>query len=75
MTGLGPLSDEPSEPMTREDFVEVQRRQRASWTGDVTLPKPDIERMLNEIRWLKRRLQRVEEAVEPMVDDLRKGRP
>lgn len=57
--------------MTRDHFVDVQRRLRDSWTGDVTLDKRDVERMLKEIRWLKRRLQRVEEAIEPMVDDLR----
>jgi len=27
----------------------------------------------DEIRWLKRRLQRVEHALEPLVEDLRRG--
>ncbi len=72
MLPLGPLPNEPPEPMSREDFLAVQARLRASWTGHVTLEKRDVERMLNEIRWLRRRLQRVEEAIQPMVEELRR---
>ena len=68
---LGPLSDEPPEPMKKEHFVAVQRRLRDSWTGDVRLDKTDVQRMLDEIQWLKRRLLRVEEAIQPMLEDLR----
>jgi len=57
--------------MTRDDFVAMQRRLRDAWVGHVTLDKRDVERMLDEIRWLKRRLQRVEEVIEPMVEELR----
>jgi hypothetical protein len=69
---LGPLADEAAEPMSREDFLAVRNTVRASWSGHVTLDKRHVERMLNEIRWLKRRLQRVEEAIEPMVEELRR---
>ena len=48
--------------------MHVQNRLRA-WVGHVTLEKGDVEQMLNEFRWLKRRLQRVEEAIAPFVAD------
>jgi len=69
---LGQLAGEPPEPMTRKDFIAMQDRLRASWSGHVTLDKRDVEKMLNEIRWLRRRLQRVEEAIEPVASDLRR---
>lgn len=71
MSPLGPLADEPPEPMSREDFVAVQKRLKESWDGHITISKREVERMLDEIRWLKRRLQRVEDAVEPLVEYLR----
>jgi len=58
--------------MKREDFLAVEKRLRDSWTGDVRLDKTDVQRMLNEIRWLKARLQRVEHAIEPVVDGIRR---
>lgn len=70
MSPIGPLADEQPEPMGREDFVAIQKRLRDSWIGHVTLEKRDVERLLDEIRWLKRRLQRVEEVIEPLVEDL-----
>jgi hypothetical protein len=73
VTLLGPLADEPPEPMTRDDFIAVQKRLRTCWNGCVSLSKTDVQRLLDEIRWLKRRLQRVEHALEPLVEDLRRG--
>jgi len=69
---LGPLTDELPEPMSREHFVEVKTRLRDAWIGHVTLEKRDVERLLNEIRWLRRRLQRVEEAIAPFVEEIRR---
>jgi hypothetical protein len=53
--------------MTREQFLAIRTRLRGSWNGSVTLAKNDAQRLLDEIVWLKRRLQRVEYAIEPMV--------
>ena len=53
--------------MTREQFLAVRKRLRDSWNGSVTLAKNDAQRLLDEILWLKRRLQRVEHAIEPLV--------
>ena len=50
--------------MTREDLVAVQKRLRDSgWSGNVTLENRDVQRLPDEIRWLKSRLQRVEFAI------------
>jgi hypothetical protein len=57
---LDTLADKPPEPMTREDFVAVLKHVRGSMDTFVTLEKKDVKRMLDEIRWLKRRLRRVE---------------
>ena len=73
MTLLGPLADEAPEPMTRDDFVRIQRRLRDSgWSGSVTIENRDVQSLLDEIRWLKRRLHRVETAIAPIVEDLRR---
>jgi hypothetical protein len=60
--------------MGREDFIAIRRRLRDSWSGHVTLDKRDVEQLLHEITWLRRRLQRVEEVLQPMADELRGGR-
>jgi hypothetical protein len=61
---LDTLADKPPEPMTREDFVAVLKHVRGSMDTFVTLEKKDVKRMLDEIRWLKRRLRRVEYVLE-----------
>lgn len=40
---LGPLLDEPPEPMTREQFLAVRKRLKDSWNGSVTLAKNDAQ--------------------------------
>ena len=68
MLPLGPLANEPHEPMTRENFVAVLKHARGSLDTFVTLEKKDVKRMLDEIRWLKRRLRRVEYTIGPLVE-------
>jgi hypothetical protein len=68
---LGNLKDEQPEPMNRDDFIAVQKRLRTSWEGSVTLEKRDVKRLLDEIRWLKLRLRRVEHVLEPMAEMIR----
>lgn len=73
MTVLGPLRDESPEPMTKEEFQRVRRRLRESWNGSVTLEKRTVEQLIGEIIWLKRRLHRVESAIEPLVIAISRG--
>jgi hypothetical protein len=68
---LGNLKDEQPEPMNRDDFIAVQKRLRASWDGSLTLDKRDVKRLLDEIRWLRRRLRRVECVLEPLAEMIR----
>jgi hypothetical protein len=70
MSLLGPLAGEPPEPMTKEQFDAARKRIRDSWNGSVTLPKRELQQLVAEISWLKRRLQRVEYAIEPLVENL-----
>ena len=72
MTILGPLVGEPPEPMTKEQFDAARKRIRDSWNGSVTFEKRDAERFFAEIAWLKRRLHRVEHAIEPLVEAIRR---
>jgi hypothetical protein len=48
-------------------FIFDRKRLNDSWNGSVTLAKNDAQRLLDEILWLKRRLQRVEHAIEPLL--------
>lgn len=70
MTILGPLVGEPTEPMTKDQFEAARKRLRSTLNGVVTMDKRDLERLIAEVIWLKKRLQRVEEAIEPLVEDL-----
>ena len=70
MPPLGRLAAEAPEPMTRDDYQRVKTRVHASWNGDLVLPKKDVELLLAEIRWLKRRLRRVENVIEPLAEAL-----
>ena len=72
MTILGPLADEPPEPMTRDQFDAVRKRLKATLDGVVTMDKRELERVVGEVIWLKKRLRRVEQATEPLVWDLRR---
>ncbi len=58
------------EPMTREQFLAIRKRLKDSWNGSVTLAKKDAQRLLDEILWLKRRLHRIEHAIEPLVEEI-----
>jgi vacuolar-type H+-ATPase subunit D/Vma8 len=72
MTVLGPLKDEPPEPMTKEAFDAIRQRLRTSWNGSVTLEKKTVEALIQEIIWLKKRLHRVESAIQPLVEELQR---
>jgi hypothetical protein len=70
---LGRLTDELPEPMTRDHFIAVQKWLRdAGWSGSVTMDNQDVQRLIDEIRWLKRRLRRVEFAIEPLAEAVRR---
>lgn len=67
---LGPFVGEPPEPMTKKQFEAARKRLRATLNGVVTLDKRDLERLIAEVVRLKRRLQRVEHAIEPLVSSI-----
>lgn len=71
MNILGPLADEPPEPMSKEQFEAARKRLKATLNGVVSIDKPDFGRLIAEVVWLKKRLHRLENAIEPLVDDLR----
>ena len=52
----------------RELSVAFDRWDRESYR----LSQSEIDQLLKEIIWLKRRFHRVESAIQPLVDDLRK---
>ena len=58
--------------MTKEQFEAARKRLRATLNGVATIDKRDLERLINEVIWLKRRLHRVEEAIAPLVAELRR---
>src|SRR5438128_9320845 len=60
VTILGPLAGEPPEPMTKEQFEAARKRLRATLNRIVSIDKPELERLIAEVIWLKRRLHRVE---------------
>jgi hypothetical protein len=72
MTILGSIAGEPPEPMTREQFEAARQRLKATLNGVVTMDKRDLERLIAEVVWLKKRLRRVEAAVEPLVSEIRR---
>jgi hypothetical protein len=71
MAGIGRLVDEDPEPMNRDHFIAIQKRLHAAFNGGVLIDRADALRMLDEIRWLKRRLRRLEHAVEPLIESVR----
>jgi hypothetical protein len=60
--------------MTKDQFDAARKRLKASLDQIVTMDKGDLERLIAEVIWLKRRLQRVEEAVEPLASEIRRLR-
>jgi hypothetical protein len=75
VTILGPLAGEPPEPMKREQFDSARKRLKASLDQIVTIDKREFQRLVDEVIWLKRRLHRVEDAVEPLATEIRRLRP
>jgi len=58
--------------MNKEQFEAVRKRLRATLDGVVTIDKRELERVFDEVIWLKKRLRRVEHAIEPIVENLRR---
>lgn len=73
MTVLAPLVHQPPEPLSKLALDRIRTRIRANGNGSITIDKNDVDHLINEILWLKRRPHRVETAIAPLVDDLRKG--
>ncbi len=56
--------------MTRDQFEAARKRLKATLNGVVTRDKRDLDRLIAEVIWLKKRLRRAEDAVEPLVSDI-----
>ena len=74
MTILGALAREPPEPMTKEQFEAARKRLRTTLNGVVAIDKRDLERLIAELIWLKKRLHRVKDVVEPWASEIRRLR-
>jgi hypothetical protein len=59
--------------MTREQFDAARKLLKASLDQIVTIDKREFQRLIDEVIWLKRRLHRVEDAIEPLVQELRQS--
>jgi hypothetical protein len=55
--------------MTRKQFDAARKRLKASLDQIVTIDKREFQRLIDEVIWLKRRLHRVEHAIEPLVEN------
>jgi hypothetical protein len=73
MTILGPLAGESPEPMTRDQFDSARKRLKATLDQIVAIDKREFQRLIDEVIWLKRRLHRVEHAIEPLVESLHRS--
>lgn len=71
MTILGPLAGELPEPMTKDQFNDVRKRLHGTLDDFVRIDKREFERVIAEVIWLKKRLHRVETAIEPLVASIR----
>jgi hypothetical protein len=65
------LPDEDGEPMSARQLALIEARLRGEWTTPVHLDRREVVSLVSEIRWLQRRLRRVEFVLEPMVTGVR----
>ncbi len=70
-TVIGPLAGESPEPLSEAEWRDIQERLRASAMSSVYVPRSDVEKLVAEVKWLKRRAHRVETAIFPLVESLR----
>jgi hypothetical protein len=68
---LGRLTGEENEPLSRAEVDALERRFRDEWGSFVTMDRAQARRVIAELRWLDARLQRVEDVLLPLVEDLR----
>ena len=68
---IGRLSGEKPEPLGRDDFERIRTTLRQSAMSSIYVPRSDVDLLVREIAWLKRRMRRLEHAVEPVVEALR----
>jgi hypothetical protein len=68
---LGRLVGEEDEPLTRAAVDALESHMRAEWGAFVTLDRAQARRLIAELRWLDARLGRMEDALLPLVEDLR----
>lgn len=70
-TVLGPLAGETAEPLSESEWRAIQERLRGSAMSSVYVPRADVEKLVEEVKWLKRRAHCVETAILPLVECIR----
>jgi hypothetical protein len=65
---LGRLVDEEPPPLSDADVGRLQQRLRGQWSQQMTLDVAEVNKLITHIRWLERRLRRIEHAVSPLVE-------
>lgn len=65
---LGPLVGEDPEPLKAATLCKLERRLRGEWTSPVTVDRHDLAAPVAEVRWLQRRVRRLEYVLEPLAD-------
>jgi hypothetical protein len=59
--------------MTAEEFQRIVDRLRETAMSSIYIPREDVALLVAEVKWLKRRLRRIEHAVSPITEALRQG--
>ena len=70
-TVLGALAGESAEPLSEAEWCQIQERLRASAMSSIYVPRSDVAKLVEEVKWLKRRAHRVESAILPLVESVR----
>jgi hypothetical protein len=70
-TVIGSLAGEPPKPLNETEWGTIQERLRASAMSSEYVPRSDVEKLVAEVKWLKRRAHRVESAILSLVESLR----
>jgi hypothetical protein len=58
--------------MTRDQFEAARKRLKATLNGTTWIEKAELERLIDAIGWLKKRLRQVETAIVPLVSKIKR---
>ena len=58
-------------PLTAANVRAIEQRLRGQWTQQMTMDVAEVKKFIRHIRWHERRLERIEAAISPLVEDVR----